>query len=143
MQDDPAFPMWLRGYPAQDLKFVKEGKVWLRPTSMPTLKAAIDKCQREGSSFKLTGGNQLVVLPWLEHDRYEVFIETSGISELHLTSWSADGLTFGAATTIRTLRDLLQSGVLATRRLNEKKLKAESGMRTKGKSAWKKVSIVE
>ena len=106
VKDDPVFPKWLEDYPLKDLVFKKEGKEWYRPTSLESLEALV--AANQGRKMKLTGGNQLMIFPWLEHDKMDVFIDVKGVREFHELKTTPEGIEIGAAVTITNLRNLLK-----------------------------------
>jgi CO/xanthine dehydrogenase FAD-binding subunit len=67
--------------------------------------------KHKGDALKLCGGNQLVVFKWLDHSRFTRLIDTRHVPELTQVSFNDAGLKFGSATTISSLRKLLDSAV--------------------------------
>jgi xanthine dehydrogenase iron-sulfur cluster and FAD-binding subunit A len=106
---DPIFPAWLQSHQLQPLEFTREGRSWHRPTSMTQLAQLVET--HKGDAIKLCGGNQLVIFPWLKHGRFTRLVDTRHVPELTQVAFDDGGLTFGAATTISSLRKLLGAAV--------------------------------
>lgn len=90
-----------------EIKFEKDGQIWIRPISMEALKAAIIE-HKETKAVKLVHGNTSHGIPNIIPASPKVHIDIAHIKELKAIEVNSDGLVIGASTTYTELLDLLE-----------------------------------
>ena len=90
-----------------EIKFEKDGQIWIRPTSMEALKATIIE-HKETKEVKLVNGNTSHGIPNIIPVNPKVHIDIAHIKELKAIEVNSDGLVIGASTTYTEFLDLLE-----------------------------------
>ena len=106
--DDPPFPACLKGRATRALSFTKGGMSWHRPVTLAALVQLVQRLSDADVPFKLCVGNQLAAFAWLPqgHTSLVDVRAVPGFQECGHTPEA--GVSFGPATTISALRQVLQ-----------------------------------